>query len=451
VREVTVALGDIRRGRVRRWRRAATELAAVPMLVILGFGLLALVSIIADQTHGVPVLNDARVVAGHVVGKQAASAALQAIATGLVTVASITFSVLLLAVQQTASSLSPVVLDQFIRRRSNQAFLGFFIGLSLFAYVVMAAVQDSTPPVLGATLATLLTVVALLILLVLVYSTVAQMRPANVVRVIHDRTLIARREAQHTAARTRRQGTSGHPVAARYRAKITGYLTHIDLDRMQRALSTAEGAEICLHVTLGQHVAYDDIVATVRDGDIDRAEAIARQVAAALTVSAQRDLAHDPTTGIDEIGNIAWTSGSTAKQNPEIAREALNALEDIAARWLSDDARSEPAEDEREPLAIVYREDDVDRVLDVLYSMLIAAHESDQHTFAAAVLRAYSRLLQRASGPVGRRLRCDLSEATRILDEMPVSPQLRRARRSIDAALQESATAPADAVADRGC
>lgn len=44
-------------------------------------------------------------------------------ATGLVTVTSITFSLLLLAVQQTASSLSPVVFDQFVRRRSNQIYL----------------------------------------------------------------------------------------------------------------------------------------------------------------------------------------------------------------------------------------------------------------------------------------------------------------------------------------
>lgn len=436
VREVSVAPGDIRHGRLRRWHRAATELAAVPLLIILGFCGLAVVSIIADQTHSVGVLNSARQAAGHVVGKQAASTALQAIATGLVTVASITFSVLLLAVQQTAANLSPVVLDQFIRRRSNQAFLGFFVGLTLFSYVVMAAVQNSTPPILGATLATLLTIVALLILLLLVYSTVAQMRPANVVRVIHDRALAARREEERILARTRRESTSGHPVAALYRAKITGYLTHLDLDRMQRALATAEDAEICLHVTLGQHISYGEPVATVRDGHIDRAEAIARHVAAALTVSAQRDLAHDPTTGIDQLGNIAWTSGSTAKHNPEIAREALNALEDIAARWLIDKPESRPTQDPPERLAIIYREDDLDRLLDVFYSMLIAAHESHQHTFAAAVLYAYSRLLQRASGPVGQRLRRDLSQVTDILNDIPSSPQLRRARGTVDAAAQ---------------
>ncbi len=36
------------------------------------------------------------------------------------TMISITFSVLLLAVQQTASSLGPVVFDQFLRRLSDQ-------------------------------------------------------------------------------------------------------------------------------------------------------------------------------------------------------------------------------------------------------------------------------------------------------------------------------------------
>ena len=70
---------------------------------------------------------------------------------------------LLLAVQQTASNLSPVVFDQFLRRKANQAFVGFFIGLVLFSYVVMAAVKDPTPPILGAAFATVLTVVALFI------------------------------------------------------------------------------------------------------------------------------------------------------------------------------------------------------------------------------------------------------------------------------------------------
>jgi len=435
-REVIVFSADIRRGRPRRWARSLREFAAVPAVVITGFCLLAAVCITGDQTHDVALLDSARRVAGHLVGKQASTTALQAIATGLVTVASITFSVLLLAVQQTATSLSPVVLDQFIRRRSNQAFLGFFIGLALFAYVVMAAVQDAAPPVLGATVATVSTIVALIILLLLVYSTVAQMRPTNVLGAIHDRALAAREKEARIVRRTRRESTSGHDVAVFYRSGVTGYLTHLDLDRMARALRDAEDAEICLHVSLGAHVTHGDMIASVRDGDVTRAERIGHQVAAALTVGQKRDLAHDPTTGIDQLGNIAWTSGSTSKHNPEVAREALNALEDLAARWLADDP-AQRRRDSREPIPVVYQEDVVGRLLDVFFSMLIVAHESEQHTFAAAVLNAYRNLIDRSHDPVAERLCADVAEAQGLLDEIPPSPQLRRARRAVDAAVEQ--------------
>lgn len=429
VREVTIAPSDIRHGRLRRWWRSFRELAGMPVLVVAAFACLAGISIMADQTRKVGWLDGARAAAAHVVGKQAAAAALQAIAGGLVTVTSITFSVLLLAVQQTASNLSPVVFDQFIRRRSNQAFLGFFVGLALFSYVVMTAVKDGTPPILGASIATALTVVALIILLVLVFSTVGQMRPTSVIRAIHDRALTAREEEAALLRATRRKSTSGHEVAAVYRAQVTGYLTHIDLRLLTAALEGADDAEICLAVTLGDHVTYGDTLATVLDGDLDRAESLAREVATALSVSPQRDLAHDPTTGIDELSNIAWTSGSTSKQNPEVAREALFALEDLAARWFAEDATSGPAAC-GEPVAVVYQDSDRDRLLDVLHSMLVVAHESHQTLFAAAVVGVYDALVHRVDAATRNRLCDDLMGSGALLDAIPASPALDRARQA---------------------
>lgn len=436
VRRVSVSTEDVRRNRGLFLRRTFADFALVPVVVLLGFVLLAVASIVADQTQSAGFLNEARRAAAHLVGKQASSTALQAIATGLVTVTSITFSVLLLAVQQTASSLSPVVFDQFVRRRSNQAFLGFFVGLALYAYVVMAAVQDSTPPILGATVATLLTVVALLILLSLVYSTISQMRATNVLRAIHDRTIDARREEGHVVRRTRRESTGEYDVAARLHASFTGYLTGLDLERVDRALGAAEGAEIELCVALGDSVSYGDVLAVVRDGNPDRAEQIARELAAALRVSRQRDLGHDPTTGIDELGNIAWTSGSTAKHNPEVAREALHALEDLALRWLGDETTDVAGPGER-PLAVVYRSDDLGRLVDVLYSLLVVAQESHQEMFAAAVLSTYRKLIDRSDGSLRARLIDDLASAESVLDDIPSSPALCRARRALDGRLQQ--------------
>jgi uncharacterized membrane protein len=434
VRRITVSPRDIHRGALSRIGRFLREIAGVPLLVMLGFAVLAAVCLVGDQTTSVGFLNRIRALAGQVVGPDAATAALQGIATGLVTVTSITFSVLLLAVQQTASNLSPVVFDQFVRRKSNQAFLGFFVGLALFAYVVMAAVQKDTPPILGATVATGMTVVALVILLVLVHSTVAQMRPTSVIRVIHDRALAARAEEAELVARTLRASRSEHAVAVLARADTTGYVTRVDADVLARAVRDAADAEVCLHVTTGDHLCVGDVVVSVRADDPDRAEELATAVAAALTISKQRDLAHDPTTGVDELGNIAWSSGSTSKQNPEVARQALHALEDLTARWLSE----EPPECST-PLPVVYRDNDTDRLVDVLYSLLVVAQESHQELFGAAVLDAYTHLLDRAPA-LRQRWREDLAAIDDLVEHMPPSRRLRTAHEAFRRALEHSPT-----------
>lgn len=405
-----------------------SEFFAVPLLIVLAFVVLAVVSILADQNtlHVEPV----RAALGHVIGKKAAAPTLQAIASGVVTVTSITFSMLLLAVQQTASTLSPVVFDQFIRRKGNQVLLGFFVGLALYAYLVMAAVQNKTPPIIGAFLATVLTVVAMLFLLLLIYMTVNQMRPANVVRQIHDRALQARRRERELIRRTRREEQSSHPVLATFTADTNGYVTKIELPALARALERVPGAEIRLHVALGDYVAFGDTVATVRDDDEDDARSVERSVRSALVIGRQRDLQQDATTGVDELGNIAWSSGSTAKHNPEVARQALHELRDLVARWLRDglDDENVPAPKREQPMAVVYPDNDIERAFDTLYSLLLAAHESHQHMTAARVLDAYAALLPAAPPEVRERINRDLKLAAPILGELPPSQMLKNAQ-----------------------
>jgi hypothetical protein len=218
-------------------------------------------------------------------------------------------------------------------------------------------------------------------------------------------------------------------VAATYRARVTGYVTHVDLRMLASALEGADDAEICLAVTLGDHVMYGDTLATVLDGDLDRAESLARKVATALSVSPQRDLAHDPTTGIDELSNIAWTSGSTSKQNPEVAREALFAMKDLAARWFAEEEKTPKRAADR-TVPVVYQDRDRERLLDVLHSMLVVAHESHQTLFAAAVVGAYDSLVHRVDAATKERLCRDLENSGALLDAIPASPALDRARQA---------------------
>lgn len=100
------------------------------MAVVAGYTVLAAVSVVIDKTspHWLhPVLGPL----GKLIDRGPARTLLSAIATSVVTVTAITFSVLLLAVQRTAAAMTPLVFDQFLRRRSNQLYLGMFVGLSM--------------------------------------------------------------------------------------------------------------------------------------------------------------------------------------------------------------------------------------------------------------------------------------------------------------------------------
>lgn len=371
---------------IRAWR----EFLAVPTLVIAGFVVVAGVAVLADQSHA-PWLEATRRTVSRVVSPQAGGTVLNAIATGLVTVTSITFSVLLLAVQQTATSLSPVVFDQFLRRRLNQWFLGFFVGLALFAYVVLGAIQRGTPPTIGAAVAILLTVAALLFLVVLVYTTIHQMRPVSVLGAIHDHALRARRREEQVLARTRREAESGLPATVECRAERTGYVAGIDLDRLEASLPQGVPVEVRFRVTIGSFVVVGDVVAEVCDDDGDRARGTAQALRQALSIEAVRDIDRDASAAVDELVNIAWSAISSAKHSPAVGLLALHSLRDVIVRWQEQAGRLPSGE----VMPVVYPDTDIDRALEHLFTLLAAAAEAKQPQTTARVLQTYQLLIPR--------------------------------------------------------
>src|SRR5687767_9119765 len=222
-------------------RRALREFLALPILLVVGFLFLAAGAYAIDRGR-VSWLDPTRAfLEARVFGDARATAnLLGSIAAGVITVTSITFSLLLLALQQVAASLTAEVYDQFLRRRHNQAFFGFFVGLALFSLVTLATVNDDFNPVIGATLAFLLTVIALNLLILLLYTTINQMRPAEVIDEIQRHTLAARGRQLALIARTRRTARL-HGPAIRAAAEKGGYVTRIDVDLMATRARHAGG------------------------------------------------------------------------------------------------------------------------------------------------------------------------------------------------------------------
>jgi uncharacterized membrane protein len=382
-------------------RRAFTEFLAAPSAVAIAFLAAALATSWLDRRRFAalePVRELLRV--NLFADPKATSDLLGTVAGSVITVTSITISVLAVALQQSASSLTTAVFDQFLRRRVNQVYFGFFVGLSVFTLVILSTVSAADPPlnpVFGGSLALAATVVALQLLILLLYTTINQMRPAEIIDTIHAHVLSARACQHGLLARTRRSPRAGGAGAARepVTAAERGFVTGLDLGAMDAALREAgAGAEIVLGVSLGVHRACGEQVAEVTAADRERAEALAEAVRAAVRLEPQRDVASDPAYGVEQLATIAWTSISSAKSDPAPGLLVIGCLHDLLVRF-ADEERERPVELADEAAAIVYRDDVALVLLDALEGLAVCSSQSMQPQSYAEVVRTLARSLSR--------------------------------------------------------
>ena len=374
-------------------RRAFQEYLSVPTVIILVFLALAAVMIAIEKSEIAAVDRLRVTLTDQVFGDgDSTRDILTAAAATLITITSITFTVLLLAVQQAAGAMGTQIIDQFLRRPINQLVFGYFVGMSIYSLIVLAAVHEEFNPILSTLLAFVFSGVALYLLAALVYVTLTQMRPAIVIHAIHDGTLVARKRQLPIIMRTRRSPRINDGGRIAVHSRGDGYVGYVDLDLLDKAIGgRRQDLEIVLQVQIGSYVALGDAIAEIRTlSDIDTAglqEAIRR----AVKLGRARDLQYDPLHGIEQIVNIGWTTISTAQQSPIAGAQAIDALRDLLAVWSGNE---EGAEND-EKLPIVYRDDIPSALLRAFESLAVAAGESRQHQNFALVLLVFAKMFER--------------------------------------------------------
>jgi hypothetical protein len=353
-------------------RRAAGDFLALPAIVVTGFLALAVVARWLDGVHSEPVRGVRGWLREHLLGHMGTvEQLLGTLAGGLLTVTSITFSVLLIAVQQSAASLTQAVLDQFLRRRLNQLLFGFFAGLSLFTLSALANARAARQPVFGPSLALVLGAVAVLLLVLLVYTTVAQMRVEVIVRSIHDHALAAYDHQLALLRSTPPAPASPHPVAAVIAAERDGFLADLRLQPLRGPLRRAPDVEVELCAPVGAHLDRGDALAVLRaPPHVDTGE-VEAAVGRAARLDLVRNIRRDPADAVQELVNIAWTTGSTSKQNREPALLVVAALRDLLVRWAAEPTRGD------QPLPAVLPGDVLQEVFDGLEELALVSSRQE--------------------------------------------------------------------------
>lgn len=422
-------------------RRSFRQFLALPLATVLCFvGLNALVYLGDRSWSGGQAPTGFRWL-GNLLGDSAAlGSLLTTVASSIITVTSITFSLLLIAVQQGAAALTAQVTDQFMARRTNQFYFGYFVGLSVFVLMTLVTNTSFHRPVFGTTLALLLTTSALCLIIVMIYNTIDQMRPARIIQFIHGRVLEARAQDLRLLDATRRTARPGWPVVAAMRAPESGYVVGIDLSRITKAVARqAKGAvEIEFDFAVGAYRAVQDPLFRVRCRpgvtlDADAQALIVDTTMAALDFDEGRDLTHDAAYGLHQLATIAWTSVSTSKSNPSPGLSVIQALRDIIAQWSP--GETEAREDATS--CVVYRDAAPTVATDALEAVIVVASESIQPQTLAEAVTTIAILLRHVSQPTAERLADVAHRALSSLGEHVLTRQLEEALADLAEALYE--------------
>lgn len=415
-------------------RRAFAEFLTIPTAVIVGFLALSAFAYYLDRLR---IARDwPSVVAG---SHESVTTLLGTIATSIVTVTSITFSLLLIAVQQSAAALTGQVYDQFLRRRANQAYFGFFIGLALYCLVILSTVRADYTPVYGAAIAFGLTVVALYMLVLLIYASVDQMRPVAIIGNIREHALKARKQQMQMLSKTRQTPAAHEGASVRLPAPECGFITDIDVPRLEHLRSGCEGMfEIVLMRSVGDYMSIGEPLLELRYTAAPPDERIGEQLVGAVRLEKKRDLGTDPGFAIEQMVNIAWTTGSSSKQNPHPARLACRSLRDLVAHWYrhgQDDI--ERGGDQCRIVVADHVPRDLVRALETL---TVVASEGMQHQTLAEAYRALELALHRTTGELHREVEDVIMRSLATLGDNPLTAELDLSIRSLMEALPPGGT-----------
>jgi uncharacterized membrane protein len=274
-------------------------------------------------------------------GPSAARSVLSAIATSLISVTTLLFSLTIVTLQLASSQYSPRLLQTFVRDRVVQACLGILLGTFVFALVVLRSVRsaddsDDTTfvPRLSVTVALLLTLFSVGALVAFLSHQSRQLRVETMLRDVHV-------EAGATLGRlTREQADDEQPDidlppvpagAWPLCARHSGFLVQVTEAPLLAAARDA-GVVLRLIPRPGESVLAGVPVAWAwRDGPGGEpsTEALEDALAGALVVGYERADRGDPSYGLRKLVDIAARALSPGINDPTTAVHALSHVSDL--------------------------------------------------------------------------------------------------------------------------
>jgi len=267
-------------------------------------------------------------------GPESARSALSTIATSMLTLTGLVFSITIVVLQLTSSQFSPRVLRTFLRDGVTQWTLGTFLAAFAYALLVLREVRgqsadvDEFVPGLAVTFAFALVAASQVLFVAYIHHIAQSVRVVNILARIGEETAdtVTRRypllaEAPEHPGAPRPELASPPPkTRSVVHSGPSGVLIAVDTERLV-ALARREDAVLSLRVPVGSFAPAGAPLVDVSGGDVD-----ADAVRAALAVGNERSLRDDPAFGFRQLVDVAERALSPGVNDPSTAVQALDQL-----------------------------------------------------------------------------------------------------------------------------
>lgn len=315
------------------WITVRDSLWFIPSLFTLAAAALAAVLIAEEEYQWLPWrITDFWLLGS---GADGAQQVLSSIASGLITVTGVVFSVTIVALQLASSQFTPRLLRNFAADRVNQLVLGVFIATFTYSLLVLGVIQHAQPgkepfvPQLAVVVAVILVLVSIGFLIYFINHAAATMR----VSVILDR--VTRQTLEQISANSARRGEQQEDEppesvawdkeqATPVVAAEAGYLTAVD-SRPLFQLGHDRHLIIRMECDVGQFLLPGQMLASVLPAAL-LDEEVVRTIRQAFVLGSERTPEQDIEFGLIEISDIAVKALSPGINDPTTALHCIDRL-----------------------------------------------------------------------------------------------------------------------------
>ncbi|RAL30840.1 DUF2254 domain-containing protein [Rhodococcus sp. AQ5-07] len=279
----------------------------------------------------------------------AARTLLAAIASSLITVTALTFSLTVVTLQLASSQFSPRLLRTFTSDIFVQTTLAIFLSTFTFALTVLRAVRSGDQggafvPQISVTVAFALSIASVLALVLFLAHLARQIRVETLLRDVHEEIIATVRLATNPLEDARPQPTilTPPPHALQITAPSSGFLTSIDEAELRAAAIQADGYLIIdchpgSSLIEGVPIGAAWTAADRPDEALDRLQHAVRK---SIKVGYERTAAQDIGYGLRQLSDVVNKAVSPGINDPTTAVHALGHISAILCQLANRDLRS---------------------------------------------------------------------------------------------------------------